>query len=485
MPEGARIFPFSSASSDRPLPPVNLEAEQAFLGAGLVKNAIFEDAIGHLQPEDFSDPLHGRIFASALALIARGLKADPISLKAEFDQDPDLQRLGGAKYLAQIASSVTVLAAAVDYRRIIQDMAVRRRLLAFAEDTARAAGDLSGSTAATAIVDEAAQRLHELGTATEGARSLVSFGESIDLALTTIEAAFQNGRGITGVTTGLIDLDRATGGLQPGNLIILAGRPGMGKSDLAVTIALGAAGVNYTVQIFSQEMTATELSQRAMAGPTGIAADRQRRGMVDCNDIARLVAAGQDLNALKITIDENPCLTVAAVRQRARRLQRKHGLNLVIIDHLQLMRSGERRRPENRVQEITEITASLKALAKELQVPVVVVSQLSRAVESREDKRPQLADLRESGSIEQDADVVMFLYRNAYYLEHQEPQKRSNETVAKFEEHQAKWAADLRACRNLAELHIAKQRFGPIRTVRLHYDPERSRFSNLAHGEAR
>ena len=259
----------------------------------------------------------------------------------------------------------------------------------------------------------------------------------------------------------------------------------MGKSDLAVTIALGAARAGHTVQIFSQEMTAAELSQRAMAGPTGIAADRQRRGMVDGNDIAGLVAAGQDLKALKVFIDENPSLTVAAVRQRARRLQRKQGLDLVIIDHLQLMRSGERRRPENRVQEITEITGALKALAKELQVPVAVVSQLSRAVEGREDKRPQLADLRESGSIEQDADVVMFLFRAAYYQQREEPQKRSNETNEKFEERQAQWAADLRACRNLAEVNIAKQRFGPVRTVRLHYDPERSRFGNLAHGDDR
>lgn len=481
MPEGAGVFPFSSAG-DRPPLPVNLEAEQAFLGAGLVKNSIFEDAIGQLRPEDFSDPLHGRIFTSALALIARGVKADPISLRGEFDRDPALQGLGGAKYLAQLATSVTMLAAAGDYRRIIKDMAVRRRLLAFAEDTARAAADLSGSMAATALVDEAAQQLHELGTAAEGARPLINLGEAVDIALSQVEAAFQDGRGITGVTTGLIDLDRAIGGLQPGNLIILAGRPGMGKSDLAVTIALGAARAGQTVQLFSQEMTAAELSQRAMAGPTGIAADRQRRGMVDGNDIARLVAAGQDLKALKVVIDESPSLTVALLRQRARRLQRRHGLDLVIIDHLQLMRSGDRRRRENRVQEITEITSELKALAKELQVPVLVVSQLSRAVENREDKRPQLADLRESGSIEQDADAVMFLYRTAYYLEREQPRRKPAEKPDAFGARFRQWEADVAAAQNRADLIIAKQRFGPLRTVHLHYDPVRSRFANLAQG---
>src|SRR5690348_11612615 len=406
------------------VPPHNYEAEMALLGAILANNLVFDKVNEFLRPDHFADALHGRIYEAAGKLIERGQIADALTLKSLFDQDPALIEHGGAAYLARLAGSVVTIINAEDYGRVIHDLHLRRQLIELGEEMVNVAHGQDLDLPATGQIETAEEQLFRL---------------SETGAVKMAEAAVNREGHVTGVTTGLIDLDKKLGGLQPSDLVILAGRPSMGKTALATNIAFNAAQAHMEspenggrVAFFSLEMSAEQLAMRILAERTEISSDRIRRGEISRDDdFTRLVIAAQELQKLPMHIDDTPGLTVPALRTRARRLKRRHGLGLIVVDYLQLMRSPAGFRNENRVQEVSEITRGLKAIAKELDVPVLALSQLSRAVEQRDDKRPQLADLRESGSIEQDADVVMFIFREQYYHERGEPKQRDDESSEK------------------------------------------------------
>ncbi|MEQ8388282.1 MAG: replicative DNA helicase [Alphaproteobacteria bacterium] len=464
--------------------PHNYEAEQALLGAILVRNAAFDRVSDFLQPEHFADPVHGRIFAAAMQLIARGQLANPVTLKGFFETDGELSKIGGQKYLARLAASAVTVINAADYGRTIHDLYLRRQLIALGEDVVNEAFETSIEQQATEQIESAEQRLFDLATAGTVEGGFQTFERSLQSAIQAAEHAYQRDGQLTGVSTGLRDLDGILGGLHSSDLVILAGRPSMGKTALATNIAYHAArthrtesrdGVPETVNggvvgFFSLEMSAEQLATRILAEESGLSSDRIRRGDVSADGFQSLVQASAELAQLPFHIDDTPALTVSALRTRARRLKRTQGLDLVVIDYLQLLRPTVGTRADNRVQEISDITRGLKALAKELNVPVLALSQLSRAVEQRDDKRPQLADLRESGSIEQDADVVMFIYREEYYLERKEPSPGTTD--------HATWQESMEKVHNLAEVIIAKQRHGPVGRVTLHFAGASTKFSD-------
>jgi replicative DNA helicase len=476
------------------IPPHNYEAEQALLGAVLANNLVFDKVNEFLRPEHFADAVHGRIYEAIGKLIQRGQIANVLTLKNMFDQDEALAEVGGAQYLARLANAVVTIINAEDYGRAIHDLFLRRQLIDLGEEVANAAYAIDLDTTALDQIELAEQQLYglaETGQADSGLRPLT---ESLKTAIDVAEAAFKRESHVTGVTTGLDDLDRKLGGLHPSDLVILAGRPSMGKTALATNIAFNAASAyrerrddtgkvevqeGGKIAFFSLEMSAEQLATRILSEETGISSDRIRRGEVREEDFPRFVAAAQKLSRVPFFIDDTPALTVPSLRTRARRLKRQHGLGLIVIDYLQLMRSAGSSRNDNRVQEISEITRGLKAIAKELDVPVLALSQLSRAVEQREDKRPQLADLRESGSIEQDADVVMFIYRDQYYHERTPPKQRDDETDEKFNERMDRYQEKGARIHNVAEVNIAKQRHGPIGTVELFFDGMITKFGNL------
>jgi replicative DNA helicase len=482
------------------VPPHNYEAEMALLGAILANNLVFDKVNEFLRPDHFADALHGRIYEAAGKLIERGQIANVLTLKNLFDQDPALIELGGAQYLARLAASVVTVINAEDYGHAIHDLYLRRELIDLGEEMVNTAHTHDLDLSAVQQIETAEQHLYNLAETGDTEGGLEPLTAALTGAIKMAEAAVLREGHVTGVTTGLADLDKKLGGLQPSDLVILAARPSMGKTSLATNIAYNSAqayeevrdalgGIKVAngakVAFFSLEMSAEQLAMRILAERTEISSDRIRRGEISRDDdFSRLVAAAQELQTLHLFIDDTPGLTVPAMRTRARRLKRRHGLQLIVVDYIQLMRSPAGMRSENRVQEVSEITRGLKAIAKELDVPVLALSQLSRAVEQREDKRPQLADLRESGSIEQDADVVMFIFREEYYHERGEPKQREDESNEKFAERHARWLERGERIHNVAEVHIAKQRHGPIGVVELFFDGMVTKFSNLVRDDS-
>ena len=475
------------------IPPYNTEAEQALLGAILINNAAYLRVSEFLQPEHFGNAMHGRIFAAIGKLIERGQIANPVTLKNLFDQDGALTEIGGAQYLARLAGAAATIINAEDYGRAVHDLYLRRELITLGEDVVNDAYRQDLEDSPREQIERAEKKLFDLATTGQAERGFQVFSAALTDAITSAEAAFKRSGKTVGLATGFIDLDRKLGGLHRSDLVILAGRPSMGKTSLATNIAFSSARAykaghasdgrkvaedGAVVAFFSLEMSAEQLATRILSEVSGVASDRIRRGDVSREDFDKFVQATQQLASLPLFIDDTPALTVSALRTRARRLKRQQGLGLVVVDHIQLLRpSTQLRVIENRVQEISDLTRSLKALAKELDVPVLALSQLSRAVEQREDKRPILADLRESGSIEQDADVVMFIFREEYYLS-REPTRRPDEAESKFSERYQEWRERLEKIHGLGEIIVAKQRHGPIGTVKLRFDAETTKFEN-------
>ena len=476
-------------------PPHNIEAEQALLGAILVNNSAYHRVSEFLLPDHFAEGVHGRIFAAIAKLIERGQIANPVTLKNLFDQDGALTEIGGAQYLARLATSVVTIINAEDYGRTVHDLYLRRQLINIGEEAVNDAYSHDLERDARAQIETVEKKLFDLATVGQYEGGFRPFNQALTEAIVMAEAAFKRSGRTTGVSTGFTDLDKLLGGLHSSDLVILAGRPGMGKTALATNVAFTAAK-HYTptrapdgrviaedgavVGFFSLEMSAEQLATRVLSEESGVPSDRIRRGDVSQGDFDQFVRASQKLASVPLFIDDTPALTISGLRTRARRLMRQQGLGLIIIDYLQLLRgSNEGRGAESRVQEISEITRGLKTLAKELNVPVLALSQLSRAVEQREDKRPQLADLRESGSIEQDADVVMFVFREEYYLQRQQPTQGPEEKDEKFSDRLEQWTRNCERAYGLAEVIIAKQRHGPTGTVKLHFEGKTTKFSDF------
>src|SRR5580704_5094415 len=476
------------------VPPYNTEAEQALLGAIFRNNLAHGRVADFLEPEHFGNAVHGRIYAAIGKLIERGQIANPVTLKNLFDQDGALAEIGGAQYLTRLAEAAVTIINAEDYGRRIHDLHLRRQLIGLGEDVVNEAFQHDLDDPALAQIERAEQKLYDLASTGQAEGGFRPFKQALADALEMAEAAFKRDGRTVGVATGFIDLDKKLGGLHPSDLVILAGRPGMGKTSLATNIAFNAAkayvegvGPNgrkiaedgAVIGFFSLEMSAEQLATRVLSEESGVSSDRIRRGEVRKDDFDKFVTASNRLASVPLYIDDTPALSVAALRTRARRLKRQQGLGLIVIDYLQLMRpSTASRGPENRVQEISEITRGLKAIAKELDVPVLALSQLSRAVEQREDKRPQLADLRESGSIEQDADVVMFIFREEYY-KGREPKIGENETQDKINTRQEEWKEYMEKIHGIAEVIIEKQRHGPTGTVKLQFEAAITKFKNF------
>lgn len=451
--------------------PHNFEAEQALLGALLLNNQSFEKIGDFLRPFHFSDATHGKIFEAIQHLIDKGQVADPITLKNFFVNTQNFNE--GPQYLIDLVNSVVTIINVYDYGQLIYDFYIRRQLITIGEDVVNTAYAFDFEQTGTHQIESAEKKLFDLANEGTERRQFQPFSTALNAAIQTANTAFKRDSHVVGVTTGLLDMDRWLGGLHPSDLVILAGRPSMGKTALATNIGFNAA--NHAkdggkVAFFSLEMSAEQLALRLLAQESKIPSDRIRRGELSHDDFPKFVDVSRRLNQLPLFIDDTPALTVSALRTRARRLKRQQGLDLIIIDYLQLLQSGGRA-SENRVQEISEITRALKALAKELHVPVIALSQLSRAVEQREDKRPQLADLRESGSIEQDADVVLFVFREEYYKARAEPPEGTEK------HHQ--WQQEMEQIYNIAEVLIAKQRHGPVGNIRLFYDGKLTKFGNL------
>ncbi|MFN3700945.1 MAG: replicative DNA helicase [Alphaproteobacteria bacterium] len=460
--------------------PHNLEAEQGLLGALLIDNRGLEKISDFLKAEHFFMPAHQRIYTAIHTLIDRGQNASPVTLKGYFEKDEDLKTVGGAEYLVDLAASVINIINTEDYGQTIYDLHMRRELILLGEEIVNESFDIKLEADATKTLEMAETRLYSLAESGTSRGGFVTLRDSVMTAIELAEKAYKSEGHVTGVTTGLRDMDKKLGGFQNSDLLILAARPSMGKTSLAVNMAFNAAKKfaetggkeGGRVGFFSLEMSSDQLATRILSDQSGISGDAIRKGNLRQEDFRKFVEASQVLTQIPLYIDDTPALTIGAVRQRARRLKRQFGLDLLMIDYLQLLRgNGSRQSAENRVLEVSEITRGLKAIAKELGIPVIALSQLSRAVEQREDKRPQLSDLRESGSIEQDADVVMFIYREEYYLSRAEPEVGTEKHL--------EWQDRMGRAHNIAETIIAKQRHGPIGTVKLYFDSNLTRFSDL------
>ena len=476
------------------LPPTNVQAEQALLGALLANNKAFERVSEFLLPEHFADPLHGRIYQAIARRCEAGQVADPVTLRAEFEHAGVLDEVGGTAYLGQLLAAMVGIINAGDYGRTIRDAWLRRELIDVGEVMVNRAFGAEPELDGAMQIEAAEQTLFDLASRGRTDGGHVTFETALKGAIDIAEAAFRNQGSVSGLDTGLRDLNKRMGGLHPSDLVILAGRPGMGKTALATKIAYGAAKAllanarspespnamaKQCIAVFSLEMSAEQLATRLLAEEARVSADRIRRGEISMKDFDNFVKVSREISSLPLLIDDTPALTLSALRTRCRRIKRTQGLGLVVIDYLQLMRPSAGTRPENRVLEISQITQGLKAIAKELAVPVLALSQLSRAVESRDDKRPQLSDLRESGTIEQDADVVMFIYRDEYYLQQKEPKIVAFDREDKFHEALEKWKTDMGNVYNKAELILAKQRHGPTGKIDLFFEGEFTRFADL------
>lgn len=470
--------------------PSNLEAEAAFLGAILIDNRVIEELQTPIRPEHFFEPLHERIFARALKLIDRNATASPVTLRPYFEADEALKDLGGTSYLAQLTASGAGLLAPRELAQQIYDLALLRELVSVGRGLVEGALDTSEETDP---MDRIAQAEADLFKVAEGAatgKEAASFREAALTAIQMAEAAMNSGGGLSGKTTGLEVIDNKTAGLHNSDLIILAGRPGMGKSSLAMNIAFNCAEEHLKWErdggehdygapaaFFSLEMSADQLATRILAEQAEIPSESLRTGKLSREDFQRLSFASQRLAELPLYIDDTPALSIAALRTRARRLKRRHGIGLIVVDYLQLLQ-GSGRANDNRVNEISEISRGLKTLAKELSVPVIALSQLSRAVEQRDDKRPMLSDLRESGSIEQDADMVWFIYRADYYHEAVRPDVPTETSSADAIEKYRIWEERYEELRNKASLMVAKQRHGSTGNIPLHFQSEITKFTS-------
>ncbi len=480
------IASFNATGADVQAPdtiPHSIEAEQQLLGAVLTNNDVYDKVASVIGPQHFYDPVHARIYETAAARIAKNNLASPVTLKAFFEDDEGLKELGGPAYLARLAGAAISAFAVRDYAQLIYDLAIRRELIRLGQDISTKAAKVEIASEPKEQIVEAEQALYQLAEQGQTESGFQSFLKAVTDAVNVANEAYQREGGMAGISTGLMDLDEQLGGLHKSDLLILAGRPSMGKTSLATNVAFNVAKAYQRGQLpdgqegavsggvvgfFSLEMSAEQLAGRILAEASEISSHKIRQGDMDEVEFRRFVDAAKDLEACPLFIDDTAAIPIAQLAARARRLKRTHGLDLLIIDYLQLVRGTS----ENRVQEIGEISMGLKAIAKELNIPVIALSQLSRQVESRDDKRPQLSDLRESGSIEQDADVVMFVYRGEYYKEREKP---GEEDLAAMEQ----WKEDMERLHGKAEVIVGKQRHGPIGTVELSFESQFTRFGNL------
>src|SRR5436190_3485787 len=466
--------------------PANIEAEQALLGIILFDNAAYERLSDQLRPQHFYEPFHARLFAAMEEHIRKGQLAEPIVLVERFKRDPAFEDLGGLRYLADLVDRAPPAANVGDYGRVIYDLALRRELIRIGGEIAQVA-NADAEKNAREQIEAAEQQLYTLAETGAPSTGFIVFAEALRGAVEMAAEAYSRDGGLAGLSTGLTDLDQKLGGLHPSDLVILAARPSMGKTTLATNIAFHVArnyawepqpdGSRKTVNggvcaFFSLEMSAEQLAMRLIAEVSGVSSDRLRKGEIDASEFGRVRDAAFEIQESQLYIDDTGGLSIAKLAARARRLKRQVGLDLIVVDYLQLVTGSDLKSNDNRVQEVSQITQGLKALAKELSVPVLALSQLSRQVESREDKRPMLSDLRESGSIEQDADVVMFIFREEYYLSRSEPREGTAEHMA--------WQEEMDKVAGVSEVIIGKQRHGPIGTVRLGFDADTTKFTNLA-----
>ncbi|MEM8632626.1 MAG: replicative DNA helicase [Pseudomonadota bacterium] len=465
--------------------PHNIEAEQQLLGAILTNNEVYDRVSSVIQPGHFFDPVHARIFDVAAARIQKNTLASPVTLKSFFEEDEGLKELGGPGYLVRLAGAAISSFAARDYAQMLYDLAIRRELIGLGQNISAKAARVDVSSEPADQIVEAEQSLYKLSEQGQAETGFQSFLRALTDAVEVADAAYKRDGGLAGVSTGLDDLDKKLGGLHRSDLLILAGRPSMGKTSLATNIAFNVAkayrkgqtpdgregAVNGgVVGFFSLEMSAEQLAARVLSEAAEVPSEQIRRGDMTEEEFRRFVGAAKALEACPLFIDDTPALPISQLAARARRLKRTHGLDVLIVDYLQLVRPASAK--DSRVNEVSEITQGLKAIAKELDIPVIALSQLSRQVESRDDKRPQLSDLRESGSIEQDADVVMFVFREEYYREREKPGDHQLEEMAK-------WQDVMEQVHGKAEIIIGKQRHGPIGTVELSFEGRFTRFGNL------
>lgn len=476
-----------AVSEQTPTVPYNLEAEQALLGAILFDNEALFRAGDQIKSEHFYDPVHEKIFDISARLIRQGRVAEPIVIKDRLSDDPGFQEVGELQYLAFLVASAPPAHNAPEYAQLIYDLALRRELINISAEVVEKAKDRDGTHDAHDVIEFTERQLFALAESGQANAGFSTFATALTESMETLAAAYERDGGLAGISTGLTDMDQRLGGLHPSDLLILAGRPSMGKTALATNIAfniakayqyeIGPDGERKTtaggvVAFYSLEMSAEQLAGRLIAEYSGVPSDKIRRGAVTAEEYGHIRDASMEIQNCPLFIDDTGGLSIAHLAARARRLKRMHGLDLIVVDYLQLVTPADARASQGRVQEVSEITMSLKALAKELNVPIIALSQLSRQVESREDKRPQLSDLRESGSIEQDADAVMFVYREAYYKGRMEPREGTPEHLT--------WQDEMDLVRNMAEVIIGKQRHGPIGTVKLGFDENITKFTNLA-----
>lgn len=472
--------------------PHNLEAEQALLGALMFDNAIFERLSDRLKGVHFYEPFHQRLYDAVEDHIRQGMLAEPTILMERFKLDPAFAEFGGLRYLADLMDRAPPGANAPDYARVIYDLALRRDLIRIGGEMIKDAPD--PEMAAIEQIEQAELTLYSLAESGGTSSGFVSFSHALAGAVQMAGEAYQREGKLAGLATHLNDLDQKLGGMHPSDLLILAGRPSMGKTALATNIAFNVAR-NYrwtptpdgrktesggVVAFYSLEMSAEQLAMRILADASGVSSDKLRKGEIDASDFGKVRDAAIEIGESPLYIDATGGISISKLAARARRLKRaEQGLDLIIVDYLQLITVGEGGGQKNRVQEVSEITGGLKALAKELNVPIIALSQLSRQVEQRDDKRPQLSDLRESGSIEQDADCVMFVYRDEYYLKQREPKITNFPDDSKFQDAMVRWQQDMERAHNKADLIIAKQRHGPTGTIPLFFEAEFTRFGDL------
>ena len=485
MNEITSFNPTGAAEASADVMPHSIEAEQQLLGAILTNNDVFDRIASIIGPKHFYEPVHARIFETAAARISKNALASPVTLKPFLEDDEGLKELGGPAYLVRLAGAAISSFAARDYAQMLYDLAVRRELIRVGRDIADRAIRVNVDSEPREQIVQAEQALYALAEQGTTDQGFQSFLRAVTDAVNVANAAYQREGGLAGVSTGLIDMDKKLGGLHKSDLLILAGRPSMGKTSLATNIAFniakayrkgrlpdGSEGAveGGVVGFYSLEMSAEQLAARILSEASEVPSEQIRRGDMTEEEFRRFVDAAKSLESCPLFIDDTPALPIAQLAARARRLKRTHGLDVLMVDYLQLVRGSGR--SENRVNEISEITMGLKAIAKELNIPVIALSQLSRQVESREDKRPQLSDLRESGSIEQDADVVMFVFREEYYKEREKPGDHEMEKMAQ-------WQEEMERLHGKAEVIIGKQRHGPIGTVELSFEGRFTRFGNL------
>ena len=475
----SEIKKFKEDEKNLRIVPMNLEAEQALLASLLTSNSVYERISDFLKPEHFYDDINGKIFEAISKLVEKNQLADPLTLKNYFLQKDEIELIGGDRYLIELAKNSTILSNTLEYGKLIYDLYQRREILKLSDEITKEANSFDLDIDSSEIIEKAEAKLYNLSSSGEANQDFKKFSSSLVEAINSAELAYKRDGQLSGTPTGFTDLDQLLGGFHKTDLLILAGRPSMGKTALATNIAFKMVNSksideekrNNVVGFFSLEMSSEQLATRILAEDSGISSEKIRRGQLNSGHFQKIVKSSQTLGELSLYIDDSPNLSISALRTRARRLKRKYGLDVIMIDYLQLIRPSLSR-PDNRVLEIAEMTRNLKALAKELSIPVLCLSQLSRQVEQRDDKRPQLSDLRESGAIEQDADVVMFIYREEYYAERKEPTPGT-------EDYQ-KWQEKMSKVHNVAEVLVAKQRHGPIGKVNLHFEGSTTKFSNLS-----